>query len=108
MHAFDLEPVRIEKISSIGRGPKWKQKHRTHIPKDKEKTLKEMKTITDDITLFTGGSRIDGVGASAVMYRNGQERQTLHKHLRKEEEHTVFEAEVVGAILGIHLVSKTN
>ena len=40
------------------------------------------------------------------MYRNGQEKQTLHKHLGKEEEHTVFEAEVVGAILETHLASK--
>lgn len=56
LHTFNLEPNKVEKISLIGRDPKWKPKHRTHIPKDKEKALKEMETVTDDIMIYTDGS----------------------------------------------------
>ena len=42
------------------------------------------------------------------MYRNGIDAEITHKYLGKEGEHTVFEAELVGAIMGAHLASSMN
>ena len=42
---------------------------------------------------------------AAVLYRNGREIKVMHKHLGTEEEHTVFKAEIVGGIIGVHMVS---
>ena len=45
-----------------------------------------------------------GIGAAAVLFRNGEEKCTLRKYLGKEGEHTVFEAEVMGLALAAELV----
>ena len=59
-----------------------------------------------EIQLYSDGSAIDGkVGAAAVMYRGGQEVNLLRFNLGSVEEHTMFEAEVVGVILSLHLLS---
>lgn len=48
------------------------------------------------------------MGAAATQYRNGKEIKTLHKYLGQEEHHTVFEAELVGTIIGAHMAQKEN
>ena len=47
----------------------------------------------------TGG----GVGASTVLFRN-EERGVLRNHWGKENEHIIFEAEVMGLALAAKLV----
>ena len=60
--------------------------------------------LLDEVQIFTDGSRINGgVGAAATLYREGKEVRSLHKHLGPEEHHTVFEAELVGILMGMHL-----
>ena len=55
------------------------------------------------------GSDINGqVGAAAVLYKDGVEQATLHKHLGTSKQHTIFDAELVGAILGIHMATQTR
>jgi len=44
------------------------------------------------------------VGAAAVLFRNREERGVLRKDLGKENEHTVFEAEVMGLALAAELI----
>lgn len=57
--------------------------------------LKEVESSTDGIQAFTDRSRIaEGIGVSAVMYRDEKESKILHKYLGIEE-HTVFEVESV-------------
>ena len=99
----------MEKITPIGKGLKWEPRHATRIPKDKEEALKEADTVRDDIQIFTDGSCIGGgVGAAAVLYKNGVECNILCKHLGSEEQHTVYEAEIVGAIMGAHMASRVT
>jgi ribonuclease HI len=45
------------------------------------------------------------VGAAALLLRAGKPARVLHKHLGPESEHTVHEAELVGLLLGMHLIS---
>jgi hypothetical protein len=47
------------------------------------------------------------VGAAAVMTRNGVTMKTLQYHLGSADEHMVFEAELVGILMGLHLI-ETN
>jgi len=55
--------------------------------------------------LFSDGSWIDSqVGAVVVLYRRGVEASTLWFHMDLITEHTVFEVEVVGVLLVLHLL----
>ena len=61
------------------------------------------------IQVFTDGSAQEGkVGAAAVLIRRNRLEQILHFHLGPEAEHTVHEAELVGLLLAIHLISTEN
>jgi len=57
--------------------------------------------------IYTDGSCYkDKVGASAVLYINGLETVSLKHQLGTKQEHTVFEAELVDILLGIHLAKR--
>jgi ribonuclease HI len=57
------------------------------------------------VRVFTDGSGVDdGVGASAVLCRQGKPNRTLHYYLGTGSQHTVYESEIVGMILGMELV----
>ena len=45
------------------------------------------------------------VGAAAVLIHKGRHSETLHYHLGSDEEHMVHEAELVGILLGMHILS---
>ena len=54
--------------------------------------------------VYSDGSAIEGgVGAAAILYRNGRKKVLRYK-LGKEKHHTVYEAELVGLYLGHHLL----
>ena len=60
---------------------------------------------TENIKVYSDGSAQDGkVGAAAVLIRPGKATRRLHFHLGSAEHHTVFEAELVGLLLGLHLI----
>jgi ribonuclease HI len=70
-----------------------------------ETATNEEKLVQVTIKVYTAGSCIEGgVGATAVLYRNGQEKRTLRKYLGMEDQHTVYEAELVGMCMGAKLV----
>ncbi|CAG8577605.1 9895_t:CDS:2, partial [Acaulospora colombiana] len=72
--------------------------------KDEAKRWEE-RHRTDDIMVYTDGSGFEGnIGAAAVLYRNGQMSRHLQYHLGTDKEHTVYEGELVGIILGLHLI----
>ena len=58
------------------------------------------------IQVFSDGSGLDGqIGTAAVMYRPRSGPKTLRYHLGPTSEHTVFEAEAVGLLLALHMLS---
>lgn len=60
---------------------------------------------TDTIKIFTDGSGHNGgIGAAAVLMRSGQEPRTLRYYLGPDEEHTVYEAEILGLTLAAQLL----
>ena len=44
------------------------------------------------------------IGAAALLIREGEQDRTLHDHLGPSSLHTVHEAELVGLLLGLHLI----
>ncbi|KAF8466827.1 hypothetical protein JB92DRAFT_3150104 [Gautieria morchelliformis] len=60
---------------------------------------------TAEATVYSDGSMIDGgVGAAAVLYRGGVVRRVARKYMGTADEHTVFEAELLGAALGAKML----
>ena len=53
-----------------------------------------------------GSSLKGGVGAAAVLYKNNEVIQVSRYYLGTLEEHTVYEAELIGIILVIHVLFK--
>ena len=94
----------MEKIRPVGRNPKWIPTHHTQIASNKDQAVMLANLTSSGVTIYTDGSDIDGqVGAAAVLFRNGVEQAVVHKHLGTSRRHTVFEVELVGAILGMHI-----
>lgn len=62
---------------------------------------------TTPTRVYTDGSGIDGmVGAAAVLYKGKQITSSIHYGLGSLEEHTTFEAECVGLLLGLELLQR--
>ena len=75
------------------------------IPPDKESSRIKAQHVTDEIQVFTDGSIIDGkVGAAAILTRPGQDHRTLHYSLGSAKEQTIHDVELVGLLLGMHLI----
>ena len=57
------------------------------------------------IKVYSDGSVHDGkVGAAAILRREGKSDRVMKLHLGTTEQHTVYEAELVGMIMGLHLI----
>ena len=67
--------------------------------------VEEDTKATEAVRIYTDGSAQEGeVGAAALLIRQGEPNRTLHYHLGPSSEHTVHEAELVGILLGLHLI----
>jgi hypothetical protein len=91
MHAYSLNLERMEKIQMVLFGPKWHPAFNTRILQSKEQAINEVETERAQVVVFSDGSCIDGgVGAAAVLYKNGKEQRSARLCLCPESEHTVF------------------
>lgn len=62
----------------------------------------ELDNDETEIQVFADGSAIDGgVGAAAILYRRGVGQRIARKYT---DEHTVFKAELLGAIMGFKML----
>jgi ribonuclease HI len=83
------------------------RKLNVQIAEDKESAMEQEKDMSPDIKIFTDGSMKDGnVGAAAVLIREGCADRTLKVYLGSDREHEVYEAEVIGLQLGLHLLAE--
>ena len=105
MQALDMRSDKLEKIRPVRCRSKWEPSVRMRILECRAKAVEEAKDGRCKVQVYadrsgTGG----GVGAAAVLFRNGKEREVLRKHLGKEGNHTVFEAKVMGMALAAKLI----
>lgn len=104
---YRIDPNRVEKIRPVRRGPTYKPTFRTKIGATKEEATKMAEDNTADLQVYTDGSELDGgVGAAAVLYRRGAEVATLRYHLGSAAIYGVYEAELVGELMGTHLIEQ--
>jgi ribonuclease HI len=77
------------------------------IPPTKEEALPfaELTNIMAPVRVYSDGSGFEGgIGASALLYINEHLVKTLRAYLGTALEHTVYEAEGVGLVMGLHLL----
>ena len=99
-----VEPSPYETILSCRRRRNYNFLGHTHIDDDRVQAIAYANNLRG-VTIFTDGSGYEKrIGAAAVMIQNGKVLQTLHYHLGRETTHTVYEAEAVAIILGLHLL----
>jgi ribonuclease HI len=102
-------PRSMETIDTLRKPPNWRQPLETIIPDSEEEALTLSNDNSDDIKLFTDGSGINGhIGAAAVLTRGFHPFIIARHYLGPETEHTVFEGECVGQLLGLNLLSRLS
>jgi ribonuclease HI len=107
MQAFKIKPSSLETLATTGGNPAktHKRPFKMDIAKDKEASIKADKEGREIIKVYSDRSAQDGkVGAAAVLICPGKETRKLHYHLGPTDHHTIFEAELVGLLMGIHLI----
>jgi len=79
----------------------------TSIPLDKSIALVEAVASHDTkVSIYCDGSGYEGgIGTSAVLYVNSVEKCSLQYHLSSDTEHMVYEVEITGLLLALHLLS---
>jgi len=105
---FKLNVNAIEKIpattwdpSKIGKAP-----FKLSITNSRENSIKEIKNTPEEIQIYLDSLVVEGkVGAVAILTIKGRHTKTLHFHLRPDSEHIVHEAEMVGLLLGLHMLN---
>ncbi|KAH7920552.1 ribonuclease H-like protein [Leucogyrophana mollusca] len=61
--------------------------------------------LEDEVRVYSDGSGIDGgIGAAAVLIRDGRIERVLKLHLGSIEKYTVYEAELAGLVLAAELI----
>ena len=104
---FGTDPTKVEKIPPVRVHPNRKSSRtvRIDIPANKEASKKADATAIERIKVYSDGSAHDGkVGAAALLRREGKPDRVLKLHLGSTEHHTVYEAELAGMLMGLHLI----
>ena len=102
-----LKPNNIEMISPVRRSPSYNPAFNIVIPPSKEAALPltNLTNSTIPVRVYSDGSGYEGgIGASALLYINDRLARVLCFYLGTTQEHTVYKAEGVGLIMGLHLL----
>jgi len=104
VNALEKIPTTVRDPTKLGKIPLT-----IRIPENREDSIKEAVNATETVQVFSDGSSLGGkVGAAAVLYIGGAHIRTLHYHLGTDTQHTVHEAELVGLLLGLHMLNTAN
>lgn len=105
-HFFGIDPNLVEKIKSMRGDPKDSPKSITEIIAGKDNAKRRHTSEQGKYTvIYTDGSGYEGgIGAGAVLIKNNGQQLRLQYHLGTQEQHTVYEAELVGIRLALHLI----
>jgi len=105
VEASNFKVGEIKTIDTTRAPPSKATPHNYSITESKEALIKwDKENFTNEMMIYTDSSCYkDKVGLSAVLYINGLKTELLKHQLGTKQEHTVFEAELVGILLGTHL-----
>ncbi len=105
---FKININAMEKTPTVARDPSkaGKLPFNLSIAESREDLIKETEEASKEIQIYMDGSVMEGkVGAMAVLIHEGRHTQMLRFHLGPDSEHTVHEAELVGILMGLHILS---
>ena len=111
MQNYAARPQDVETIKPMPRNPALTHKRlfSVNFAKNKEESIEEDERATEEVKVYTDGSAQEGkVGAAAILIREGKPTRKLHYHLGTSTQHTVHEAELIGILLGLHLIKRTK
>ena len=110
LHLNAIDPATTEEITPVRRPPNFEPAHSTRIAVDKQAGLKLDREIENEgVRIYVDGSGYRGsIGASAVLYENGTKKRSLLYRLGTDAEHTVYESEAIGVLMGIELASSSR
>ena len=102
---FPIHPKNIEEIRAPHHPPEWTPATDIHINGRKEDVVKRAEEANEEVQIFTDGSgHSGGIGAAAILRQRGREDRVLRFYLRSEMEHTIYNAEQIGMLLGAELL----
>ncbi|QRV90420.1 Reverse transcriptase from transposon X-element protein [Ceratobasidium sp. AG-Ba] len=106
LHTFNILPSTFAPLPESPATPKILRVLNPAIPPSRDAALVAAGAVDADVRIYSDGSGIDGgIGAAAVLCRDGQPDRILRLHLGSDKRHVVYEAELVGAMLALHLLA---
>ena len=109
LHISKIDSVNIELIDPYPRHPCWKPPFDIQIARSKEEACKADRINEADIRIYSDGSGRDGrIGAAAIMNFGFRAPRRARFHLGSSDEHTVFEGECIGQLLGLRLLQTSG
>ena len=107
MQNYVAKPQEVETIKPTPCNPALTHKRpfTVSFAKDKNKSVDEDERASEVGRVYTDGSAKEGkVRAAAILIREGKPTHKLQYHLGSSTQHMVHEAELVGILLGLHLI----
>lgn len=103
-HLSGIDPAETEKIYPYRRPPRYQIPFTTQITPKEDAITWDKAHAQDDVMIYSDGSGYKNqIGASAVLFSKGTMIDSLRYHLGPDTDHTVFEGELVGILLGQEL-----
>ena len=97
-----VETIPVAKVNPVHRG---NLPFEISIAQSKDQSKREDNHAKEEIKVYTDGSIHNSqVGAAAVLFRKGKRGRTMRFHLGAAEDHTIYEAEMVGLLMGLQLI----
>jgi len=107
IHAFNLQPDEFEVIGEYWPSHKRRAVVQAMVHETKAEAMRYDRSIRAPVKLYSDGSARNGkVGAAATLFRNGRAPKTLQLHMGSADDHTVYEAELVGMRLAVELLEQ--
>ena len=103
-----INPREIEVIDPVRRSPSYVPMFDLIIPPSKDAALMfaNLTNTSVPVRVYSDGSGFKGgIGVSALLYINNKLMRSLRCYLCTPAKHTVYEAEGVGLLMGLHLLN---
>ena len=105
LRAYGIDPSKFETIALASRPPNRKYNVPTEITSSREESKEADADDKATFKVYTDGSGQDSMaGAAAVLYKGHTLVGLLRYHLGSLEQHTTYEAELIGILLGLWLI----
>ena len=105
LRAYGVDPSKFETIALASRPPNRKYNVPTEIVSSSEESKEANADDKATFKVYTDGSRQDSMaGAAVVLYKGQPLVGSLCYHLGSLEQHTTYEAELIGILLRLWLI----